>query len=105
MHHDLIGKDDVPAVESKRRFGCLDDDLTFFLEFTDGSGSFCGTNEVKWYCKGGASLEEVERGSGEAGTRRAAWIDDRNSLHLMGKGSVRLCGEWLTATGLLRYLK
>jgi hypothetical protein len=67
-------------------------------------GSPCEADEVKEYCKGCVSLEELQTGIGEAGTRPAVWIDDRNNPSLAGKGNVRMCGK-LTTTGLLRHLK
>jgi hypothetical protein len=104
-HHDLPGKDDIAAVDAKRGLGCVEDELTSFLGISDGSGSPCEGDEVKWYCEGGSSLEKVQRGIGEAATRQAAWIDDRNSPHLTGAGRARLCGKLLTAHGLYQYLK
>jgi hypothetical protein len=105
-HHDLSGKDDVPAVDAKKSLGDVENDkLTSFLQVSDGLRSPCEADEVKRYCEGGASLEEVQDGFGEAGTRLAAWTDDRNSPDLTGIGSVRLQGKLLTATGLLRHMK
>lgn len=104
VHRDQIGKDDISALNVKRSLGDVEDELTIFLQTSDGSGSSSEANKVKWYCEGSTSLD-VDRGVGEAGTRQTAWVDDRNSPHLTGKGSVRLCGKLLTATELLRYLK
>lgn len=104
-HHDCAGKDDVPAIEARKVFGCVEDELTSFLGLFDDLASPCEVGKVKRYCEGGASLEEVQNGMGEAGTRRAAWVDDRNSLHLKGSGRARPSGKLLTATGLLRHLK
>jgi hypothetical protein len=104
-HHDLPGKDDIAAVEAKRSLGCVEDELTSFLDISDGSGSPCEADEVKWYCEGRTSLEKVQRGIGEAATIVAVWIDDRNSPHLNGAGRVRLCQKLLTPHGLYRYLQ
>jgi hypothetical protein len=106
IHHDLTGKDDVPAVDSKRKLGNVEEDcLETLLQTSGNSGSPSQADGVKRYCKSGPELEAVEQGLGEAGARRAAWVDDRNSPSLTKKGSVRLCGTWLTAMGLLRYLR
>jgi hypothetical protein len=106
-HHDLPRDYNIPAVEVKRNLGVLRDKLEIFLEdeVADDLGSPCETDQVKRYSEGGPSLEDVEKAVGDAGTRPAAWIDDRNSPLLIGRGTVRLCGKFLTATGLLRYLK
>lgn len=103
-HHNRTGKDDVPAVDDKKSLGGMGDKLAIFLQVADGLGSPCEADGVKRYCEG-VSLEDVQDGVGEGGTRLAAWIDDRNSPHLTGSGNVRHCKNPLTATGLLRYLK
>lgn len=105
IHHDLHGKDDIPAVDAKKHLGCIEDELTSFLHVSDEFASSCEADEVKRYCEGGASLDDVQHGIGDAVTRPAAWIDDRNSPQLSGRGRVRLCGKLLTATELLRHLK
>jgi hypothetical protein len=102
--HDLTGKDDVSAVEFKKSMGNVGDELTIFLQVSEDLGCPCEADEVKTYCEG-VSLEGLEKGVGEAGKRRGAWIDDRNSIYLTGNGNARLCDNPLTATGLLRYLK
>ena len=105
IHHDLTRKDDKPAFEIRRSLGGVEGDLEILLRTSDNSGSASKADGVKRYCKYGPDLQAVEQGIGESGTRRGAWVDDRNSPHLTGIGDVRLCGTWLTATGLLRYLK
>jgi hypothetical protein len=102
-YHDLAGKADTPAIEAKRVFGCVEDELTIFLQ---ASEEFSSSSEllIKRHCEG-VSLKSIEDGVGLAGTRVAAWIDDRNSRDLKGSGTARLRKDWLTATGLLRYLK
>jgi hypothetical protein len=99
--HDLTGKDDVSAVEAKKSIGDVGDKLTIFLQ---DLGCPCEADEVKRYCED-ASLEDLEDGVGEARERRAAWLDDRNSLDQTGSGNARLYDNPLTATGLLKYLK
>jgi hypothetical protein len=88
-----------------RNLSGIEDELAFFLQVSDDSGSPCEADEVKRYCQGRASLKEVYDGVGDAGIRLASWIDDRNSPRLTGKGSARLGTKRLTATGLLRYLQ
>jgi hypothetical protein len=102
--HERTGKDDVSAVEAKKSMGDVDDELTIFLQVSEDLGCPCEADEVKRYCEC-VSLEDLEAGVGEAGKRRAAWIDDRNSLDLTGSGNARLCVNPLTATGLLKHLK
>jgi hypothetical protein len=101
--HDLAGKADTPAIEAKRKFGCVEDELTLFLQASEEFSCSCEAL-IKRHCEG-VSLKSVEDGVGLAGTRVAAWIDDRNSPDLKGSGTARLRKDWLTATGLLRYLK
>jgi hypothetical protein len=102
--HDLTGKDDVSAVEARKSIGEVGDKLTIFLQVSEDLGCPCEADEVKRYCEG-VSLEDLEAGVGEAGRRRAAWLDDRNSLDQTGSGSARLYDNPLTATRLLKYLK
>jgi hypothetical protein len=103
-HHDLTGKDDVPAVEVKKRIGGVYDKLTIFLEDSEDSGCPGEADEIKRYCEGG-KLADVVDGVGEAGMRRVAWVDDRNSLSLTGSGNTRSCKNPMTATGVLRHLR
>jgi hypothetical protein len=104
IHHDLAGKDEVPAVDVIESIGGSEDELTTFLHVSKELGSLCDADEVKRYCEG-VRLEDIKNGVGEAGTRRLAWVDDRNSPFLTGSGNARLCENPLTATGLLKYLK
>jgi len=104
-HHDLTGKDDVPAVDTKKSWGGMEDDLEIFLQTSGNLGSPCEADEVKRYCKAGADLEAVRQGLGESGTKLIAWVDDRNSPDLTGEGSVRLGGTWLSAPRLLSHLR
>lgn len=103
-HHNLSGKDDLPAVQIRKVLGDMEDILEILLQTSGNSGSPSEADEVKRFCKGGPALEVLQQGVGEVGSRRAAWVDDRNSPHLSEKGRVRLRGTWLTATGLLRHL-
>jgi hypothetical protein len=101
---DLTGKDDISAVEARKSIGDVGDKLTIFLQVSEDLGCPCEADEVKRYCEG-VSLEDLESGVGEAGERRAAWLDDRNSLLQTGSGNARLYDNLLTATGLLKCLK
>lgn len=102
--HDPTGKDDVSAVETKRSMGDKSDPLTIFLGVLEDLGYPCEADEVKRHC-GGVILKDLEDGVGQAGKRRAAWLDDRNSQDLTGSGNARLYANPLTATGLLGCLK
>jgi hypothetical protein len=99
----LAGKDDIPAFEVKKQLGCVEDELTVFLEASEEFSCRCGS-VLKKYCRG-ASLERVEGGAGSTGKRPAAWIDDRKSPYLSGCGTARERKDWLTATELWRYFK
>jgi hypothetical protein len=101
-YHDLAGKAMIPAIETKRE-GCVEDELTTFLQTSEEFRYSC-EETIKRYCKG-VSVKKIEDGFGLAGTRVAAWIDDRKSPDLKGSGAARPRKDWLTATGLLRYLK
>ena len=103
VHHDLRGKDDVPAVEAKAQLGGSQDRLANFLQESRDLGFPSEADEVKRLCRD-ISLEKIENGVGDAGTRRACWIDDRTIDNLTGCGKSRL-SSWLTATGCLRYLR
>ena len=102
-YHHLAGKDDIPAFEAKKQLGCVEDELTIFLEASEEFSCRYGS-VLKKYCRG-VSLESVEGGAGSAGKRPAAWIDDRKSPYLSGCGTARLRKDWLTATELWRYFK
>jgi hypothetical protein len=104
VHHDRTGKDNLPAIDTRKNLGSIEGNLEGFLQTGDSSSPY-EADEVMRYCNGGLKLKSVENGSGEAGNRKAAWVDDRNSPHLTGTGNVRLCGAWLTATGLWRHLR
>jgi hypothetical protein len=104
-YHLLAGKDDVPAVEAKRKRGGVEDKLTSFLQTSKGLSFPSEADAVKGYCEK-FSHKDVENGVGEAGTRKASWVDDRNTEDLDAVdvgGNSRLRKNWLTATGLLKY--
>jgi hypothetical protein len=104
-YHLLAGKDDVPAVEGKRECGGVEDKLTSFLQTSEGLSFPSEADAVKRYCAN-FSFKDVENGAGEAGTRKASWVDDRNTKDLDAvdvSGNSRLRKNWLTATELLKY--
>jgi hypothetical protein len=103
-HQDLIGKDETPAVEVLKGLDGMGNNLSLFLCNDEGSSGPCEADAVQRFCKD-VSLNDVEYGNGQAGNRRACWVDERNSTHLTGEGNVRFCKNMLTATGLLRHLK
>jgi hypothetical protein len=103
-HHLLTGKDDVPAVEARSQISGFQDKLTDFLQESKDLGFPSEADGVKRHC-GNVSLKDIEAGFGDAGTRKALWIDDRKSDDLTGCGSPRLSNGWMTATRGLSYLE
>jgi hypothetical protein len=103
-HQNLIGKDEVPAVEFLKGLDGVGNNLSLFLCNDEGSSGPCEADAIQRFCKG-VSLNEVECGIGQAGGRRACWVDERNSADLTGEGNARICKNMLTATGLLRRLR
>jgi hypothetical protein len=103
-HQDLIGKDETPAVEVLKRLDGVGNKLTLFLCNGDISSGPCEADAIHRFCRN-VSLNDVECGIGQAGGRRACWVDERNSADLTGEGNARLCKNMLTATGLLRRLR
>jgi hypothetical protein len=104
VHHHLTGKDDVPAAEERNQISSFQDKMTNFLKDSTDLGFPSEANGLKKYCKH-VRLKDIEAGVGEAGTRRAFWIDDRKSDHLAGCGKPRLSNGWKTATEALRCLE
>jgi hypothetical protein len=94
----------VPAVEARNQIGSFQDKLTNFLQDSKDLGFPSEADGVKKHCRN-ASLKDIEAGVGDAGTRKALWIDDRKSDNLTGCGSPRLSNGWMTATKGLRYLE
>jgi len=103
-HQDLIGKDETPAVEVLKGLAGVGNELSLFLCNDESSSGPCEANAIQRFCRD-VSLNGIERGIGQAGGRRACWVDERNSAHLTGEGSARFCKNMLTATGLLRRLR
>ncbi len=103
-HHNLTDRVKFSDVEEYKTNVYASGYLSLFMQASDDLGSPAETTEVERYCHG-ANFQALEAGIGDAGERRASWVDDRNSPHLTGKGNARRCDNPLTATGLLRYLK
>jgi hypothetical protein len=103
-HHDLTGKDDVPAAEERSQISSFQDKMTNFLQDSRDLGFISEADGLKKYCKD-VRLKDIEAGVGEARKRRAFWIDDRKSDHLAGCGQPRLSNGWKTATEALRCLE
>lgn len=94
----------MPAVEARNQISGFQDKLTNFLQDSKDLGFSSEANGIKRHW-GNISLKEIEAGVGDAGTRKALWIDDRKSDHLTGCGSPRLSNGWMTAHEGLRYLE
>ena len=101
---DLVGKDETPAVEVLKELNGVGNNLSLFLRNDEVSNGPCEADAIQRFCKG-VSLDEIEHGIGQAGSRRACWVDERNSADLTGEGNSRPCGNMLTVTGLLRRLR
>ncbi len=103
-HQDLVGKDETPAVEVLKELNGVGNKLSLFLCNDEASNGPCEADAIQRFCKD-VSLDEIEHGIGQAGSRRACWVDERNSADLTGEGNSRSCENMLTVTGLLRRLK
>jgi hypothetical protein len=98
IRHDPADKDNVAADEEKKKKEYTNDSLRGIMR---ASGV---KEELDYLCDASPSFQVLKAGIGEAGTRRASWIDDRNSPDLSGKGNIRRSDNPLTATDLLGYL-
>jgi len=98
------GKDDVPAFEGRGRIGGHQNEPIHFLPDPKDLSFPSESNGVKRYCCN-VRPKDIENGVGDAGTRKALWIDDRKSDDQTGCGSSRRSNGWMTATGALRYLR
>jgi hypothetical protein len=103
-HQDLVGKDETPAVEVLKELNGVGNKLSLFLCNDEVSNGPCEADAIQRFCKD-VSLDEIEHGIGQAGSRRACWVDERNSADLTGEGNSRSCENMLTVTGLLRRLR
>ena len=98
IHQDLVGKDETPAVEVLKELNGVGNNLSLFLRNDEVSNGPCEADAIQRFCKD-VSLDEIERGIGQAGSRRACWVDERNSADLTGEGNSRPCENMLTEIG------
>jgi hypothetical protein len=103
-YHDLRGKDDVSAAQGRNQISGFQDKITSFLQDSKDLGFPSEADGLKKYCKD-VRLKDIEGEVGEAGRRRAFWIDDRKRDHLAGCGKPRLSNGWKTATEALGCLE
>jgi hypothetical protein len=103
-YRDLVGKDETPAVEFLNELDGVGNKLSLFLCNGDDSVGPYEADAIQRFCRN-FSPDEVERGIGQAGSRRACWLDELNSANLAGEGNARACKNMLTAMGLLRCLR
>lgn len=96
--------DEQRLVVARKRLNADEDDLgTFFVDCRDTATSL-EIEVLEKFCLGGASLEDVKKGKGYAGSHRSIWLDDRNGSPEAG-AAVREYENPLTATGALRALE
>ncbi|KAF2489385.1 hypothetical protein BU16DRAFT_180672 [Lophium mytilinum] len=123
---DRIPREKSSFVDAKRRANAVGDGVAIFLRDSEGAVPSCKWRDVEKFCQD-SCLDDIERGLGIAGMRRAAWIDDRslipqaNIIHNNNTenvdrtavddvtepngGTIRKCQNPLTATAVLRHLK
>lgn len=96
--------DEERLVVARKSLNANEDDLgTFFFDDRD-SAARLEIEFLEKFCLGGASLENVKKGEGYAGSHRSIWLDDRNYSTEAGVDA-REYENPLTATGLLRALE
>ena len=93
-------RDQELVVETRRKLGFKCDDVNIFMRHQDVRSSRA-VEAVIADCKS-ATIDNVKSGNGSAGTRRAAWLDDR-SINL--NTPARDYKSPLTATGLYNALR
>lgn len=91
-------------VDRTRAIGADGDGIRLFLEYCETSVPSSMAVEIEDFCDD-TTLIDLQSGSGAAGRRRGAWLDDRSAL-----SSTRRCEATdhqnpLTATALYRQLK
>lgn len=98
-------KEDSPWIKKTESLGAADDeDITLVMRESLVAEQSYIYREVEYYCQG-ARIEDVEIGHGEAGQRRAAWLDDTTICGANSGGRGRVHENLLTATGLFNALK
>jgi hypothetical protein len=94
----------VPYVQWKREIETIGDQLDhFFLTHPEDSGPAYGFDEVKLFCKG-TCLETLKSGTGEAGKRRGAILDDRSRIASNASQGATAYDNPLTAKELYEHL-
>lgn len=91
-------------VELRKEQEADGNDLGIFFFDSEDTAAPLEVHVVESFCQS-TSFQDVKNGKGLAGSRRAAWLDDRNSPDLEGSGETREYENPLTATGLLRALE
>ncbi|OCK74043.1 hypothetical protein K432DRAFT_311503 [Lepidopterella palustris CBS 459.81] len=97
-------KENGSHLEWKRGNDADGDDIRLFVQDFEDSVPSCIVEEVTQFCQD-ARLEDLISGTGTAGQRRVAWLDDRSFSSLMSSGSIREYKNRLTATELYHHLK
>lgn len=92
-------RDNESVVEKRRKLEVKSDDVNIFMRHQDIRSSRA-VEAVISDCKG-ATIDNVKSGNGSAGTRRAAWLDDRS---INRNTPARDYENPLTATGLYNAL-
>lgn len=85
------------------RYPYSDDDLDYF-ELPGCDANQFKVDVLKDFCRG-INLEDLENGTGAAGSRRAIWLDDRDNAPGGGTRVIQSYENPLTATGLCRALR
>ena len=100
-------EDDIPLVEiRKNAFDWDYNDIEIFMrDHDDDDGDEdCAITDIKEFCRD-VKLEILNAGEGTAGSRRAAYLDDRSARENDGLERVRSYDQPLAATGLYKALK
>jgi hypothetical protein len=69
-------REDTPFVDVKRGVNADFDGLNVFLQDSEDAVPSRAVEDISTFCEG-VTLEDLRSGSGHAGKRRAAWVDDR----------------------------
>jgi hypothetical protein len=101
---DRIPNEAKSYVEGRRGHQAEGEGIALFLYDSENSKS-CKTQVVEDFCHD-VCLEDIRRGSGNAGRRRAAWLDDRCKANgAPAGGHVRTYKNPMTPTAVLRHME
>lgn len=78
-------KEDMPFVDVKRDMNTNFDGLDIFLQDSEYPVPSQAAEDIRAFCEGATCLDDLRSGSGTAGKRPAAWLNDRKKctqLHL-----------------------